>query len=524
MPPNCDKHIAMSIDKISTIEVKCEKFKEKKIIAYEDALKSIGFGRVQIELLLASFLILLNVMNETMGISFIIPVAQCDMNLSQSDKGLLSGIIFVAMIIPSYGWGIMAGLMGRRTIIFWSVLGSSIFTCLGAFVSDFKLFLLCRFFSGLFVAGYSGVIYTYIGEFCIMKHRAILISWASVSVGLSLIIMPFTASVILSYNWKLDLIDFVDFAPWRILLVIFTLPGIIGILWLFRLPESPKFLLLHNRKEEALEIVKWIHIKNLGESKKFDIDDLQSEESDDDIEFKKYTGIKKILLSMKEQTLPLLKPPYLLYFVICCCLQYGIFCIAGGLALFLPDILNKIANTYEVNPMDSFKICDIFNSDSSINLNVTKFADRSCDETINPSVFIDSMFLGLAFTIAYIATSLFMKPKRRKYIIGITLFTSCLSGALLNFSESQYFMIVLICSFVMLSGINSAIISGVACDIFPTKQISTVICIMMIFSRVGTATSSSFIGYLLDHDCELAYHALPVITLFCFILSLMLPT
>lgn len=55
-------------------------------------------------------------------------------------------------------------------------------------------------------------------------------------------------------------------------------------------------------------------------------------------------------------------------------------------------------------------------------------------------------------------------------ITGITLFASSLSGILLNFSESQYFMIVLFCSFVMLSGINSAILSGVACDIFPTKQ------------------------------------------------------
>lgn len=100
-----------------------------------------------------------------------------------------------------------------------------------------------------------------------------------------------TASVTLSYSWKLEFVEFVDFASWRILLVIFSLPGIIGILWLFRLPESPKFLLIHNRKEEALEIVKWIHKTNLGESRKFDIDDLHIEESDDDIENKKYTGL-----------------------------------------------------------------------------------------------------------------------------------------------------------------------------------------------------------------------------------------
>lgn len=78
---------------------------------------------------------------------------------------------------------------------------------------------------------------------------------------------------------------------------------------------------------------------------------------------------------MKEQTLPLLKPPHVLYFTVCCCMQYGIFCIAGGLALFLPDILNKVANAYEDDPTGKFRICDIMSNENS-NLNSTKFADR----------------------------------------------------------------------------------------------------------------------------------------------------
>lgn len=80
---------------IIKVDANSNRIVAKRILAYEDVLKEIGFGRVQIEILFASFLVLLNVMNETMGISFIIPVAQCDMNLTESDKGLLSGIIFI---------------------------------------------------------------------------------------------------------------------------------------------------------------------------------------------------------------------------------------------------------------------------------------------------------------------------------------------------------------------------------------------------------------------------------------------
>lgn len=36
----------------------------------------------------------MTVFGETMGISFLIPAAQCDLDLSTSDKGLLSGMAF----------------------------------------------------------------------------------------------------------------------------------------------------------------------------------------------------------------------------------------------------------------------------------------------------------------------------------------------------------------------------------------------------------------------------------------------
>lgn len=54
-----------------------------------------GFGKVQIQLLFMIALILLTVLNETMGISFLIPAAQCDLDLSTRDKGLVSSMTFL---------------------------------------------------------------------------------------------------------------------------------------------------------------------------------------------------------------------------------------------------------------------------------------------------------------------------------------------------------------------------------------------------------------------------------------------
>lgn len=57
------------------------------------------------------------------------------------------------------------------------------------------------------------------------------------------------------------------------------------------MPESPKFLLMHNRKEEALAIVKWIFDTNTRNSKTFNVDGLIAENNDEFIEIKELKGV-----------------------------------------------------------------------------------------------------------------------------------------------------------------------------------------------------------------------------------------
>ncbi|KAG5675993.1 hypothetical protein PVAND_005849 [Polypedilum vanderplanki] len=501
-----------------------QNFKEKpRTVGYEDALKEIGFGRVQIEILIASFLIISNLTNETMGISFLIPLASCEMDLSESDKGLLSGMIFIGMMIPSYAWGLLAGSRGRRKVLLLSIAGSTIFTTIATFTSNFYLFIICRFFTGFFVAGLS-IIYTYIGEFCIIKHRATIISWASVSTGFALTLLPLTAMWILSYDFKFELFNGYKFTSWRVLMLIFIMPGILGGLWILRLPESPKFLLTQNRDEKALEIVQWIYKMNKGDAVPLNIDILEPEPIQHEQDCDKKSKMQKFFSSIREQTVPLLKSPYLKNFAACCFLQFGIFNVAGGLALFLPDILNKMANAQNKIETMNLGICHVPNESVAKNCSHPRGTNHFCDSSINQSVFKDSIYLGIAFTVAYVITSLFMKPKRRKMIIASTLLASSICGFLLNYITLYYAVVVLICASIMLSGINSSIINGATVDIFPTNLRSTVVCLTMVFARIGTTTSSNLIGYLLEHNCELTYHILPAITLLCFIISFALPT
>jgi len=86
---------------------------------------------------------------------------------------------------------------------------------------------------------------------------------------------------------------------------------------------------------------------------------------------------KGTLISLIDQTIPLIKPPYLLPFIACCALQFGTFFISAGLGLFLPDILNKLSKyrdeTCDVGSECVYHVCDVagfeFHQDKNITVN-----------------------------------------------------------------------------------------------------------------------------------------------------------
>lgn len=80
---------------------------EQKVLL-EEALTRTGFGKFNIVLVVLSGLVLSTVLLETLSISFILPVSECDLKLNSEEKGLLSGISFGGIIASSHLWGFLA--------------------------------------------------------------------------------------------------------------------------------------------------------------------------------------------------------------------------------------------------------------------------------------------------------------------------------------------------------------------------------------------------------------------------------
>lgn len=115
------------------------------------------------------------------------------------------------------------------------------------------------------VSASSSSVYAYLGEFNTIKNRSTVIAWASMSVGIAALYIPTVAWLILSHDFRLPLFGEMDFRPWRLLLLAYTLPGFLSALMLMTFKESPRYFMAQGREEDALRVLQWIYTKNTGE-------------------------------------------------------------------------------------------------------------------------------------------------------------------------------------------------------------------------------------------------------------------
>jgi hypothetical protein len=89
---------------------------------YEALLDMVGFGKFQIYLLLVCGWANASDAVEILCVSFILPSADCDLDLTPLMKGVLTAIIFFGMMIGGYMWGCLGDSLGRKNTLVSSLL------------------------------------------------------------------------------------------------------------------------------------------------------------------------------------------------------------------------------------------------------------------------------------------------------------------------------------------------------------------------------------------------------------------
>ncbi|KAH8256314.1 hypothetical protein KR032_000635, partial [Drosophila birchii] len=458
-----------------------------------------GFGRVQWIVLLAAGLLLMMVINETMGMSYITIVSQCDFGMNSMDKAIMSAASFIGIFCSSYFWGYLSDTVGRRPVLIYTTIAGNVLSLCSTVIPNYWLYVFLRFGVGFFIAGASSTTYAYLGEFFTPKHRPIAINYASLFVGISTVYVPATAWLILSMNWNVNITDDFSFRPWRLLTICYMLPGIIGTIMLWTLPESPKILMSLHKNEEAFAAVDWIAVKNSGKHlHEFKVQKLKTEASADgeNILLVSKSAIATIKKMWKE-TLPLLKRPHLVNFVISCTIMCG---FSSGMGLWYPEIQNRLGmNQAE----DSMTVCEVI--DASIDQMEANAANKTCVDTINTKSYVDTITYGSALIVGYILMGLVLKAIGRKASISIGLALAGACAVILIFIKDEVAIVVCFCLYLVLPGLCVSIVSGAVVDLVPTHLRGKAVCICLMLGRTGSVFGSNIIGVLLDSYCSVTF-------------------
>lgn len=115
---------------------------------FERAIELTGYGKFHYLLLAVCGFVSTSEEMDVISMSFILPSAQCDLNLNTQSKGWLNSIIFIGMMAGAYAWGSVADSLGRKKVLIAISFMNALCIVASSFSQTYELFMLFRFLNG----------------------------------------------------------------------------------------------------------------------------------------------------------------------------------------------------------------------------------------------------------------------------------------------------------------------------------------------------------------------------------------
>lgn len=116
---------------------------------FETAIEMTGYGKFHYYLLAICGLVSTSEEMDVISMSFILPSAQCDLDLNTQTKGWLNSIIFIGMMVGAYVWGSIADTLGRRKVLIVISFMNALCIVASSFCQSYVLFMIFRFLNGV---------------------------------------------------------------------------------------------------------------------------------------------------------------------------------------------------------------------------------------------------------------------------------------------------------------------------------------------------------------------------------------
>ncbi|KAG9297703.1 hypothetical protein G9A89_011218 [Geosiphon pyriformis] len=227
----------------------------KKHFVLDSFITRLGMGKFQKQLLC---------------IAVILPRVQVHYDIPDRLIGALSSSVFTGMMFGAIFWGILSDTNGRKLAFNLTLAVTAFFGIFSSFAQSFLQLCLSLFFLGFGVGGNMPVDGALFLEF-IPKENQYLLTVLSVFFSFGAVLTSIISYIVLPPNSCPEVQKSKDILPkcdidrqnngWRYMLAIsgfLTLLMLIARVFLFRLQESPKFLLSNNRKHDAVVVLRKI--------------------------------------------------------------------------------------------------------------------------------------------------------------------------------------------------------------------------------------------------------------------------
>ncbi|XP_066597851.1 synaptic vesicle glycoprotein 2B-like isoform X2 [Prorops nasuta] len=230
---------------------------------HEDAIKQAGVGYFQVLATLCAGLSLAADAIEFFVVPYILPSAEVELCIKDSEKGWLGNITLMGLALGGLFWGGLGDRLGRRRSLLSAMSVHALFSGVGTFMPTYGTFMTARFFSAVGVGGSVPLAFAYLAECCPRLSRS---RWIGLLVGagalggvyaalLAWVVVPTTGEMVILENKE-------HFSAWHRFLLLCCLPALCATVGLIFLPESPRYLIEAGRDVEAMMVYQKIYKKN----------------------------------------------------------------------------------------------------------------------------------------------------------------------------------------------------------------------------------------------------------------------
>ncbi|KAH8311316.1 hypothetical protein KR044_005617, partial [Drosophila immigrans] len=492
---------------------------------FDKAIVATGFGRFNLILFFLSIFATCANMFESTTMSYILPIAECDLHLTLTNKGVLNACAYAGMIISAIPWGYLADTKGRRKVLVYGYLFTTICVLGSALSQNFIMLVTFKFVGGLMVNGPAAVLFTYLTEMHGPKYRSHVLMVVGMITSTSLLLLPVLAWAIFPRDWDFVLFESLAIHSWQIFLFVCALPSLISGLVLWAMPESPKFLMSQGRNAEALQMLQKIYYINTGKPKdtypikslilEVPSRDAQKDEAIYNIESKSEDKtepakrpsrtFQESLRAGMQQMKPMFHKPLLGLALQCYTMQYTMFLGLNTIRLWLPQLFSSMADyEQEFEGQDvSATMCTILEYSVNKTAETLTNHENACavPKVVSMDMYINNIIVSACGLVGYFLAGSIIRLIGTKRLLTYGLFVSGALGLTLYWSVNSLMTLLVSSAFVTVACVSFSSLLGAVVALFPTQLRSIVVAIAMMCGRLGALSGNLLFPVFIQIGC-----------------------